>query len=145
MAVNILQGFKVTSTQPIDSRIIMSKAEMRNINSNIMPDKYICICRDDGAFYTYDKTLVPSATTGYFIPYEEKIDVAKAIEAALDSVARKAALEAAVGKTLPGALKSALDDTTLAEGIIDNFNKNQFKVDSKKINLSIDSIQDTID
>ena len=53
--IKLIQGFDVSSPLPIDGRIILSREEMANINDNIMPDKYFCICEEDGLLYLYDK------------------------------------------------------------------------------------------
>ena len=53
-AININAGFEIGSSQPIDSRQLLTKAQMLSIDDNIMPSKYFCICSDDGLLYTYD-------------------------------------------------------------------------------------------
>lgn len=53
--IKLIQGFDVSSPLPIDGRIILSREEMASINDNIMPDKYFCICEEDGLLYLYDK------------------------------------------------------------------------------------------
>lgn len=54
--INLIQGFNISSPLPIDGRILLSKAEMASIDDNIMPDRYFCICEEDGLLYLYDKT-----------------------------------------------------------------------------------------
>ena len=53
-AININAGFEIGSGQPIDSRQLLTKAQMLSIDENIMPSKYFCVCSDDGLLYTYD-------------------------------------------------------------------------------------------
>ena len=49
MAINLGGGFHIGSKQPIDDRLIMTKAEMLSVNENTFPAVYMCICSDDGA------------------------------------------------------------------------------------------------
>ena len=55
--INLIQGFNISSPLPIDGRILLSRAEMASIDDNIMPDRYFCICEEDGLLYLYDKTV----------------------------------------------------------------------------------------
>jgi len=54
--INLIQGFNISSPLPIDGRILLSRAEMASIDDNVMPDRYFCICEEDGLLYLYDKT-----------------------------------------------------------------------------------------
>lgn len=64
------QGFKVSSSEPVDARILLTKEEMKNINPNIMPDVYFALCKDDGKLYLYDKNNSFNDITGYFSLHE---------------------------------------------------------------------------
>lgn len=66
--ININSGFYIGSPEPIDTRMILSKAEMRSVNENILPSKYFCICSDDGQLYVFDKDSTSDETTGKFKP-----------------------------------------------------------------------------
>ena len=66
MAINLGGGFQIGSKQPIDDRLIMTKSEMINVNENIYPDVYMCVCSDDGAIYTFNKNNESNAETGKF-------------------------------------------------------------------------------
>ena len=67
------QGFKVSSSEPMDARILLTKEEMKNINQNIMPDIYFALCKDDGKLYLYNKNNSFNDVTGYFSLYESQI------------------------------------------------------------------------
>ena len=67
------QGFKVSSSEPVDARILLTKEEMKNINPNIMPDVYFALCKDDGKLYLYDKNNSFNDITGYFSLYESQV------------------------------------------------------------------------
>ena len=57
MAISLPNGFKITSTFPIDNRLMLTKAEMRAIKKPTMPDIYLCVCSDDKKIYIYDKSI----------------------------------------------------------------------------------------
>ena len=67
------QGFKVSSSEPMDARILLTKEEMKNINQNIMPDIYFALCKDDGKLYLYNKNNSFNDITGYFSLYESQV------------------------------------------------------------------------
>ena len=64
--INLGTGFHIGSADPVDDRLIMSKSEMININENIFPDVYMCVCRDDGAIYTFNINNEVNDDTGKF-------------------------------------------------------------------------------
>ena len=55
MSISVLSGFKVGSTDPIDSRFVMTKAQMAAIADSVMPEVYITVCSEDGKLYAYKK------------------------------------------------------------------------------------------
>lgn len=71
MAVNVSNEFHRTSTKPIDDSLVLTKLKMKTMNVNLMPEKYFAVCEDDGCFYLYDKSLIPSAETGKFVKLDE--------------------------------------------------------------------------
>ena len=86
MAINFGQGFNITSSEPVDARILKSKAEMANMTSIQelrMPDKYFAICKDDGQLYLFDKANDKDPETGRFRLYEPEVLVN-----AYDSISR---------------------------------------------------------
>lgn len=54
--ISVIQGFRLSTRDPVDARLLMSKKEMRDVNDNLMPEKYFTICRENGLLYTYDKS-----------------------------------------------------------------------------------------
>ena len=69
MPIKIPTAFQVGAKVPIDTRMILTKAEMLNINDNIMPAVYFAFCEEDGAFYLYTKNTSVAdldPTTGKF-------------------------------------------------------------------------------
>ena len=79
MAINLGGGFHIGSKQPIDDRLIMSKAEMLNVNENIYPDVYMCVCSDDDNLYVFNVNNTPNSETGKFTLYSsgtgEEVDL----------------------------------------------------------------------
>lgn len=51
---------------PVDTRLILTKKEMREANDNYLPDTYFALCKDEGHFYLYNKKSEPNADTGKF-------------------------------------------------------------------------------
>ena len=41
--IKLVQGFDIRQPLPIDGRILLSNDEMRNIDTNLMPDKFFAI------------------------------------------------------------------------------------------------------
>ena len=70
MAIKVSQAFQRTSANPIDESMALTKAQMLTVNDNLMPDKYLTVCQDDGFIYLYDKSATPSVTTGKFTKFE---------------------------------------------------------------------------
>lgn len=67
MAVQFPNGFTITSSEPIDSKLVLTKAEMRVAETELsMPDTYFCVCKDDDKFYVYDVNNTVDEVTGKF-------------------------------------------------------------------------------
>ena len=71
--IQVIQGFKLSTRDPVDNRILLSKDEMTRVNDNQMPDKYFAMCKEDGNLYVYDKSNEVDETTGKFRIYEQFI------------------------------------------------------------------------
>ena len=66
MSLEIIQGFKVSKAEPVDTKLRLSKEEMLNIDENTMPAQYFCVCSDDGKMYTYNVNNSIDPETGKF-------------------------------------------------------------------------------
>ena len=66
MAINFPNGFNITSQEPIDQRLVLTKEQMRSVVEARMPDVYVAICKDDGKLYTFNKANVFDEDTGKF-------------------------------------------------------------------------------
>lgn len=69
MAIKVGFPFQRTSAAPIDESFTLTKAQMLEVSDDAMPDKYFCVCLDDGKMYVYDKNATPNAQTGKFSLY----------------------------------------------------------------------------
>lgn len=70
MGLNIAAPFKRQGAFPIDEDFVKSKAEMLIVDDNTMPDAYLCVCKDDGKLYLYDKTNTSDPETGKYRVFE---------------------------------------------------------------------------
>lgn len=67
MGIPLNLDFEMGVAKPIDSRFVMTKAQMLSVDDNVMPPVYGCWCTDDGKPYLYNKSNIPSETTGKFV------------------------------------------------------------------------------
>ena len=75
--VNYGNGFEITDYLPVDSRLVLTKEEMKNIagddepgvtpGDHCMPDKYFALCKDDNCMYVFDYEATPNNETGKFV------------------------------------------------------------------------------
>lgn len=77
MAIELPQGLKITSKQPVDTRILLKKSAMLTVDENMMPSKYFTICMDDGKLYLYDKENSVDSETGKFRVLEANVDLSE--------------------------------------------------------------------
>lgn len=59
---------------PVDTRLVLTKKEMREANDNYLPDTYFALCKDEGHFYLYNKNSEPNEVTGKFTPITEVVE-----------------------------------------------------------------------
>ncbi len=67
MGIPLNLDFTMGVAKPIDSRFVMTKAQMLAANDAVMPPVYGCWCNDDGKFYIYNKSNTPNTETGKFV------------------------------------------------------------------------------
>lgn len=76
MAVNFSSGFRITSNEAVDSRIIKTKLQMRSMSPADlarMPENYFCMCADDGQIYFYSVNNPVSEETGKFKAFDSTV------------------------------------------------------------------------
>ena len=66
MEIKVNTGFGVGAPVPIDTRIVLSSNEMKNINERIMPSVYFALCSDNESFYLYSPNNPEDEETGKF-------------------------------------------------------------------------------
>lgn len=72
--IQVVQGFKLSTRDAIDNRLLLTKAEMKAMNDNQMPDKYFAVCKDNGCLYLYDKSRVTNdSETGKFEQFSSSV------------------------------------------------------------------------
>lgn len=70
------QGFNITTNALIDKRLVLTKAEMKAVDSDLNPEIYFCICKENKKFYLYSKQdpIGWDPQTGNYHPLEDFID-----------------------------------------------------------------------
>lgn len=66
MAININTNFKIQSPLPVDTRLVLSIDEMKNIDESLMPDVYFAVCSDDSKLYIFNKNNEDDPIYGKF-------------------------------------------------------------------------------
>lgn len=66
MAIKVSQGFKRAGSEAIDVDLALTKEQMLVVDDNMIPDKYLTICQDDGKLYLYNKENDFDDTTGRY-------------------------------------------------------------------------------
>ena len=99
MAIKVNSGFEVGAPVPIDTRIVLSWNEMKNINERLMPSVYFALCSNDNSFYLYSPNNPVDEKTGkfkfMFDNSSELIDEARCIELIQQNAASKHDMEVA--------------------------------------------------
>ena len=66
MAINIASGFYVGASLSIDERFVLTKTQMKDMNENLIPDVYFCVCSDNGKLYIYNKNNTVDENLGKY-------------------------------------------------------------------------------
>lgn len=67
MGIPLNLDFEMGVAKPIDSRFVMTKAQMLSVDDNVMPPVYGCWCSDDGKYYIYNKNNIATLELGKFV------------------------------------------------------------------------------
>ena len=62
----VTKPFLIQKNFPIDTRLVLTKKEMREANDTYLPDTYFALCKDEGHFYLYNKNNKPNEETGKY-------------------------------------------------------------------------------
>lgn len=62
----VTKPFLIQTGAPVDTRLVLTKHEMKNVVDTYQPEVYFALCKDDGHFYLYNKRAEISEETGKF-------------------------------------------------------------------------------
>ena len=60
---------------PVDTRLVLTKQEMREAEDNYLPNTYFALCKDEGHFYLYNKNNEPNEETGKFTLITDVVEI----------------------------------------------------------------------
>jgi hypothetical protein len=63
---NVENPFTLKKSSPVDTRLVLTKEEMKTANDNYLPPVYFASCLDDGKFYLYNKSNDSNEETGKY-------------------------------------------------------------------------------
>lgn len=121
MAINLPSGLNITVKQPVDTRLVLTKAEILAMRPTKVPDNYFCLCSDDNKIYIYNAANTTDPVTGLYRPIDDYLTFsspeAKAqIEAAVENSVKLAtiennvaAIETIIGDNSRGLIKDLKD------------------------------------
>ena len=83
MATKLSDGFEILASAAVDSRLILTKEQMRSMAKSNMPSIYLCICSDDKKLYIFDGSIAKAdidPDTGRFRPIENYLNFSSSEE-----------------------------------------------------------------
>ena len=83
MATKLSDGFEILASAAVDSRLILTKEQMRSMSKSNMPSIYLCICSDDKKLYIFDGSIAKAdidPATGRFRPIENYLNFSSSEE-----------------------------------------------------------------
>ena len=84
MATKLSDGFEILARAAVDSRLILTKEQMRSMSKSNMPSIYLCICSEDKKLYIFDGSIAKAdidPDTGRFRPIENYLNFSSSEEA----------------------------------------------------------------
>ena len=84
MAIKLSDGLEILARAAVDSRLILTKAQMRSMSKSNMPSIYLCICSDDKKLYIFDGSIAKAdidPEIGRFRPIENYLNFSSSEEA----------------------------------------------------------------
>ena len=83
MAIKLSDGLEILASAAVDSRLILTKEQMRSMSRSNMPSIYLCICSDDKKLYIFDSSIAKAdidPDTGRFRPVENYLNFSSSKE-----------------------------------------------------------------
>ena len=84
MAIKLSDGLEILAGAAVDSRLILTKAQMRSMAKSNMPSIYLCICSEDKKLYIFDGSIAKAdidQEIGRFRPIENYLNFSSSEEA----------------------------------------------------------------
>ena len=84
MAIKLSDGLEILAGAAVDSRLILTKEQMRSMAKSNMPSIYLCICSDNKKLYIFDGSIAKADVdqeTGRFRPIENYLNFSSSEEA----------------------------------------------------------------
>ena len=84
MAIKLSDGLEILAGVAVDSRLILTKEQMRSMAKSNMPSIYLCICSEDKKLYIFDGSITKAdidPETGRFRPIENYLNFSSSEEA----------------------------------------------------------------
>ena len=84
MAIKLSDGLEILAGAAVDSRLILTKEQMRSMSKSNMPSIYLCICSDDKKLYIFDGSITKADVDpeiGRFRPIENYLNFSSSEEA----------------------------------------------------------------
>lgn len=84
MAIKLSDGLEILARAAVDSRLILTKEQMRSMSKANMPSIYLCICSDDKKLYIFDGSITKAdidPEIGRFRPIENYLNFSSSEEA----------------------------------------------------------------
>lgn len=133
MAIPLMSGFSIGGPDSVDSRLVLTKAEMLAMKDSGMPDTYFCTDKDSGDIYTYNKNNTPNEVTGKFVKFEGGGDIPTYTQEEWDALKTKPAAGT------PVIISNDVEEKTLID---DNEKSGRTTYSSSKIESLIPDIAD---
>ena len=83
MAIKLSDGLEILAGAAVDSRLILTKEQMRSMSKSNMPSIYLCICSDNKKLYIFDGSIAKADVdqeTGRFRPIENYLNFSSSEE-----------------------------------------------------------------
>ena len=83
MAIKLSDGLEILAGAAVDSRLILTKEQMRSMAKSNMPSIYLCICSEDKKLYIFDGSIAKAEIDpeiGRFRPIENYLNFSSSEE-----------------------------------------------------------------
>ena len=83
MAIKLSDGLEILASAAVDSRLILTKEQMRSMSRSNMPSIYLCICSADKKLYIFDSSIAKAdidTDTGRLRPVENYLNFSSSEE-----------------------------------------------------------------